>query len=885
MSLYNYYVIYEISKNKTFLMIIIKNNEIECDNEIIKKDIENKIKKIDVKNTKFYISLYDYEMIEKDDYWNTIKNLERKQLPIYKKDEDLKDFLLWYENNFNNNKVDIFETNKFTKRKSVFSSREQCLESVKWEQTNPKFNVFNQLFYHAGDMLDIERYGYIYIRTMFNKINNINLDKNVFKNDEIKIWDKFETTFESINNTMEYMFHKMKKGILIGIKNNRLIIFLPFSKYNYQNDFYSELYFDENDKKLLKEYEKTKNKNLLKKLNNNVKYYLNKYHLHTNNVELDRRKWIANDCFFKYEKYEGDQNVSLFEDFFVELCINRKVPDSIFFLNVRDHPMLNKNLKDSYTSIVDKQLDEKYLHEKYAPILTVGASKENVDIPCITQDDWLRVSKRIYPDDCKNNYINYLKKIEWKNKKNMAIFRGTATGCDIDDKNVRIKASILSKQYPDLLNAGIVKFNRKLKKKLNEPLNVINPKIQKSNFMTLEEQNEYKYILNLDGHVSAFRLSNEFSLNSVVLIPKSKYYLWFSFLLKPYEHYVPVDENLDNLIEQIKWCKNNDDKCYEISKNGMEFYKKYLEKDGIYDYMQKVLYQINSKGLEFKKYNKKIAIITCYRNQNNNERLIQKRYFVYWMNKILSQICDYDLIVVEQNENDKFNIGKLKNIGFEYLNKKNKKKYDNYIFTDIDTIPDHNLIDYYFKITNSLNSLAIYGTRYEHMDIHHNTPFVGAQISCSYEVFKDLNGYGNNFYGWQGEDENLLFRLYELKKPLYKVKKGGGRVIDIEEMNNKLKSVKEKIDELNKDKSLRENEMYEKNMNYKNFKENGLNNLNYKLMNEFEYDKNYHIIVDLKKEESEKLYPQDYFFENKYEKTEYKKLKQKIFNNIKQIDF
>ena len=49
---------------------------------------------------------------------------------------------------------------------------------------------------------------------------------------------------------------------------------------------------------------------------------------------------------FKYEKYEGDQNEALFEDFFTELCINRKLPDCIFFINVRDHPMLNKNLKD-----------------------------------------------------------------------------------------------------------------------------------------------------------------------------------------------------------------------------------------------------------------------------------------------------------------------------------------------------------------------------------------------------------------------------------------------------------------------------------------------------------------------------------------------------------
>ena len=42
MSIYNYFIIYELSNNKTFVKIEIKNNKIECDNKVIKKDIEEK---------------------------------------------------------------------------------------------------------------------------------------------------------------------------------------------------------------------------------------------------------------------------------------------------------------------------------------------------------------------------------------------------------------------------------------------------------------------------------------------------------------------------------------------------------------------------------------------------------------------------------------------------------------------------------------------------------------------------------------------------------------------------------------------------------------------------------------------------------------------------
>jgi len=252
------------------------------------------------------------------------------------------------------------------------------------------------------------------------------------------------------------------------------------------------------------------------------------------------------------------------------------------------------------------------------------------------------------------------------------------------------------------------------------------------------------------------------------------------------------------------------------------------------------------------------------------------------MNKMLIDICDYDIIVVEQSEDYPFNIGKLKNIGFDYINKTSKKKYDNYIFADIDTLPDSDLIKYFFKTTDSLNALAKFGTRYESIASVHNAPFVGALISCTKEVFIEINGYGNNFYGWEGEDTNLLFRIYELRKPIYVVKKG--KVIDIEEINNYKKNIVNKVSELN-ETNTREKLVYEKNTNYKNFRENGLSNLNYTIIDELKYEHNYHIIVDLEFEKSKKLYPHDYFFDFSIGKDEYKKFKNKIVYNIKQIEF
>jgi hypothetical protein len=64
MYLYNCSIIYEFKNNNTFLKVNINENNVECNNDIIKKYVENKIDK-NIKCVEFYVSLYDFEIIEK----------------------------------------------------------------------------------------------------------------------------------------------------------------------------------------------------------------------------------------------------------------------------------------------------------------------------------------------------------------------------------------------------------------------------------------------------------------------------------------------------------------------------------------------------------------------------------------------------------------------------------------------------------------------------------------------------------------------------------------------------------------------------------------------------------------------------------------------------
>ena len=60
--------------------------------------------------------------------------------------------------------------------------------------------------------------------------------------------------------------------------------------------------------------------------------------------------------------------------------------------------------------------------------------------------------------------------------------------------------------------------------------------------------------------MAAYRLPYLIAGDSVVLKQDSKYYEYFYKQLRPYEHYIPIKSDLSDLLMQIEWAKNNDNK-------------------------------------------------------------------------------------------------------------------------------------------------------------------------------------------------------------------------------------------------------------------------------------------------------------------------------------
>lgn len=382
----------------------------------------------------------------------------------------------------------------------------------------------------------------------------------------------YDISAASVGNTFAYIFNKFKKGLYVKIANGSLVNFLPFDNKNYTNEF----------------------SHLLKPPPGycNLRDYMTKINQH---AVLPPEKWYANNAIFRTDTSKGQANLEVIQLWLQELCNERQIKDIEFFINRRDFPLLKSDRTEAYDHIFGDTPLVSHNFETLAPIISVCGGETFSDIVLPTYEDYTRVwfqeDELIIPP--KNKEYPEIKSIEWAEKTPIVIFRGQATGAGFDQHtNQRLKAYAIGAKRPELFDIKFNKFSYRIRKhRSSEYIQELKfpGQFTKAPFMTPQEQSNYKFILNLEGHVAAYRLSYELSFQSCILLAGSRWKLWYSHLIVPWIHYVPVKEDLSDLVEKAEWCLANDKKCKKIAQNAFIFYKKYLNKEYMLDFCQATL--------------------------------------------------------------------------------------------------------------------------------------------------------------------------------------------------------------------------------------------------------------------------------------------------------
>ena len=423
-------------------------------------------------------------------------------------------------------------------------------------------------------------------------------------------------TFQNLFDTFEYLFDTFKKGILVQIHNNKLVNFLPFSKQNYVNDFHKIVRVDpkygSNNHNTLHTF-----RNMIVKMNEGTKYET----LHYGGIQRNMCEWMSGNGIIRYEHpyVENDSGIATIYHMFLTLCQKRKLPDLTFFVNKRDHPMLRKDGTHAYNHLFGDSYPIKERYKKkmanFLPILSMNSSDAHLDIAIPTWEDWGRIAleefNMVFLKNKNKKYTVYPNidkdfcNVDFESKKATAIFRGSSTGLGTTvDNNMRLFICQLSynmnkdtknlKESP-MLDCCLTRINgRPRKMKDDRYFRVIEQNKLKhllGDFMNYKEQSEYKYVIHIEGHSVAYRLSIEMFFESVILyfppVDGSNSRLWFFDKMVPNYHYILMEKNFDKeyILNMIQWCRDNEEKCKEIAKNAREFAIKNLRMDSCLDYL------------------------------------------------------------------------------------------------------------------------------------------------------------------------------------------------------------------------------------------------------------------------------------------------------------
>jgi len=100
---------------------------------------------------------------------------------------------------------------------------------------------------------------------------------------------------------------------------------------------------------------------------------------------------------------------------------------------------------------------------------------------------------------------------------------------------------------------------------------------------TPELVKKYSILIDIEGNGYSGRLKHLLWSHRPLLIVDRPHKEFFFETLKEWIHYIPVKNDLSDLIEKTKWCLDNYDKGLIISENAFQFSKLHLTRDACYD--------------------------------------------------------------------------------------------------------------------------------------------------------------------------------------------------------------------------------------------------------------------------------------------------------------
>lgn len=233
-----------------------------------------------------------------------------------------------------------------------------------------------------------------------------------------------------------------------------------------------------------------------------------------------------------------------------------------------------------------------WIGEDQAPLLA-WAKRKNCSPYVVLIPDVLTTKEASWHKEIELVERKY-KEVPWKMRKSVAFWRGASNDKGYTLENYREKPrfliSQLAKEHPKEIDAGFCRVYPENVEKVIEDLGLI------VGYANLEGHLNYKYLPVLDGYMCTFpgfqwRLLS----GSVTFKQESDEVQYFYSALKPYKHFIPLKNDMSDLLEKIDWAKKHDRECHLIAERARAFAHRNLMPNQIYAYLYWVLKEYSKK--------------------------------------------------------------------------------------------------------------------------------------------------------------------------------------------------------------------------------------------------------------------------------------------------
>ena len=157
----------------------------------------------------------------------------------------------------------------------------------------------------------------------------------------------------------------------------------------------------------------------------------------------------------------------------------------------------------------------------------------------------------------------------------------------------RLPLVYFSKQHPELIDARLTKPKSDPHSLWDD--NATNGLDRVLPFDSIPQEKyytEYQVHIIMGGYGAAFRTARILNQEIAVVLQDYPYEAWFKHIMKPYEHYIPLHQNISNLNETLHWIQDNPKKVHEIAKNGKRFHDKYLAHERIEEFYYELIFRL-----------------------------------------------------------------------------------------------------------------------------------------------------------------------------------------------------------------------------------------------------------------------------------------------------